>query len=139
MRHVKRQAVVVVLLALSLAACGATIRDNIRKSALVVGEAALTIDQLERDLYATGAAGYSAEKHKQAGAAIIVMLTAVRSYERAAAAWPEAVAMPTTVPQAMVDALLAIATVEKIIEGIPGNEKLLANLAKVKLGIGGGQ
>lgn len=133
--RVRAVIVVVSLAAVMSAGCALTIRDNVRKAALVSGEIALGIDQAERDLYASGV--YSAEKHKQVGAAILVALTAVRSFERAARAWPEKVTMPQNVPQAMVDALAAIAAVERIVEGIPGNGKLLANLNKAKIIIGG--
>jgi hypothetical protein len=121
-----RQRLIAPLLILVLiTGCAGSIRDNVRKSVLVTGEVALSIDQAERDVYATGV--YDAAKHKQIGAAILVMLTAVRAYERAVAA----------LPQAMADALSAIAAVERIVEGIPQAEKLRANLNKAKLVIGG--
>jgi hypothetical protein len=124
----------IVALALLATAC-ATLRDNIRKAAIISGEVALNIDTDEQALYASGA--YSAGTHKQIGEAIVVMLTAVRAYERAARAWPENVAMPANVPAAMAEALQAVATVERIIADIPGNGKLMANLAHVRSAIGG--
>ena len=136
----RRPALLVPLLLLALigaAACATTLRDNVRKSAVVAGEVALSIDQTEQELWAAHPPGYTAEKHQQVNDAMILMLASVRAYERAARAWPEAMPMPTTVPQAMMDALAAIATVERIIEGIPGNEKLKANLARVRATIGG--
>jgi cellobiose-specific phosphotransferase system component IIC len=123
------------LILVLITGCAGSIRDNVRKSVLVTGEVALSIDQAERDVYATGV--YDAAKHKQIGAAILVMLTAVRAYERAVAAWPDTFTMPSNVPQAMADALSAIAAVERIVEGIPQAEKLRANLNKAKLVIGG--
>ena len=111
----QRRAVIgIVLVAFIAAGCGVTIRDGFRKSAMVAGESALSIDTLEQQLYTSGVIGL--EKHQQAGPAIVVMLEAVRAYERAARAWPIGVAMPTTLPQAMADALQAISAVQHILE-----------------------
>jgi hypothetical protein len=118
--------------------CGNLRDDNIRKGALVAGETALSINQDELDLYAAEPHTiYTPDMHAKAGAAIKVVLITVRAYERAAAAWPEHVTMPADVPQALLDAIKAIGTVEGIVQGIPGNGKLLANLDKLKNKIGG--
>lgn len=129
------QFVVVLFLVVLMTACAASLRDNIRRGALISGAVALSIDQAERELYASGV--YYEAKHRQVGAAIVVMLTAVRAFERAVAAWPENISMPQTVPQAMADALAAIGAVEKIVEDVPGNGKLLAHLARARGIIGG--
>ncbi len=125
----------VVLTALMLASCGATIQQNIRNTALVVGTVALDVDQAERDLYATGA--YDAAKHKQIGAVILTMLESSQAFVRAAQAWPAGVSMPPDVPTAMAAALKAIADVRVIVAPLPGNTKLLANLDKLAAVIGG--
>ena len=120
-------------------ACAGTLRDNVRKGALIAGEAALSIDADEATLYAsTPRTIYTPEQHAKAGTAIVVMLKAVQVYERAARAWPEKVAIPGNVPEAMAEALSAITAVEQIIGGVPGNSKLLANLEHVRSVIGGG-
>jgi hypothetical protein len=125
----------VILAALMLASCGATIQQNIRNVALVVGTASLDVDQAERDLYATGA--YDAATHKKVGAVILTMLEASQTFVRAAQAWPAGVSMPPDVPTAMAAALKAIADVRVIVHPLPNNAKILANLDKLAKVIGG--
>jgi hypothetical protein len=141
MRHRPSSIVVVVVaLAFLATACAGTIRDQVRASALVTGEAALSLDTLERDLYAAGIPGYTAEQHKQAGAAIIIVLTTAQTYERAARAWPVTLpTMPKDVWEAQAAALAAIVDVERVLAGVPGTEKLLAALGKIKTQLGGGR
>lgn len=130
-----RRAALPLVVLLVLAGCAGTLRDRIRTSAMLTGEAALTIDQAERDLYATGA--YDAATHKELGGYVLTALTAVRAYERAAAAWPKDVTMPDTIPQLLADAMKALAALERIVQGVPGNGKLLANIAHARAKIGG--
>jgi hypothetical protein len=135
-RHLKPVAVVLLIFTIG---CAGNLRDNVRKSALVTADAALGIDQLERQLWALRPPGYTPEKHLQATKAIILMLTAVRTYERAARAWPANLTMPVTIPQAMADALSAIVTVQRIFEGIPAADSLLLALKNTSAAIGGQQ
>ena len=125
----------IILAALMLASCGATIQQNIRNTALVVGTVALDVDQAERDLYATGA--YDAATHKKVGAVILTMLEASQSFVRAAQAWPAGASMPPDVPTAMAAALEAIADVRLVVQPLPNNAKILANLDKLAKVIGG--
>lgn len=131
----KPRLVAPILILVILTGCAGSIRDNFRRAALISGEVALGIDQTERDVYATGV--YDDATHKKIGAAILVMLKAVRVYERAVAAWPESFSMPPDVPTALADAIAAINNVERIIEGIPGTGKLTANLNRIKAALGG--
>jgi hypothetical protein len=126
---------IALVVALAFLACAGSIRDNVRKGALLAGETVLTIDQEESALYATGA--YGVEKHKEIGGTILTAMRAVQVYVRAARAWPENMVMPDTVIEAMLTAVRAITAVEHIIEGVPGNAKLLAALHKIKAQIGG--
>lgn len=127
--------VFVVVLAVTLCACGATIRDNIRTAALVTGTVALDVDKTERDLYATGI--YDAATHKAIGAKILVMLESCQAFERAAKVWPETLSMPPDVPTAMAKALQSIADVKAIVSPLPGTSKLITNLDKLSTAIGG--
>lgn len=118
--------------------CAGTLRDRVRTTALTTGEAALTLVETERQVYAAGIPGYTQAKHLDAVDKLIVLVTAVRAFERAAAAWPaEMPTMPKDVWQAQADALAAIAAVQHIIEGVPGTAKLAENLNLVKFKLGG--
>jgi len=126
---------VALVVALVFLACAGSIRDNVRKGALMAGETVLTIDQEENALYATGA--YGVEKHRDIGATILTAMRAVQVYVRAARAWPEQTVMPDSVMEAMLTAIRAITAVEHIVEGVPGNAKLLAALHRIRAQIGG--
>ena len=116
--------------------CGLTVRDTIRVTAVSVATAVLDVDNAERDLYAAGA--YDAAMHKKLGAVILHALEAAKVYVVAAQSWPEHFAMPSTVPQAMADALKALDAVKDALTGIKGTEKLLANVDRAKNFISGG-
>ena len=124
-----------VALAFLATACAGSIRDNVRTGAMMAGETVLTLDHEENALYATGA--YSADKHKEIGATILTAMRAVQVYVRAARAWPEQTPMPDNVMEAMLVATRSLAAVERIIEGVPNNGKLLAAIHKLQAMIGG--
>jgi hypothetical protein len=119
--------------------CAGTIRNRIRTSALVVGETALTIDDMERQLAKADPPIYtSPAQQREVSQAVLAMLTTARAYERAVKAWPiDAVTMPHNIWEAQTAALNAIATVEHVLTGVPGTDKLLATLRKLRIYIGG--
>lgn len=120
-----------------LVGCGMTVRDTIRTTALVAGTTAHDLNNAEYDLYATGV--YDAAKHKQVGATILTALKDVEAFVALAQAWPEHVAFPATVADALAKALTSLDAIANIVKGVPGSEKLMANIAKAKAMLGGGE
>lgn len=106
MQHTKRFASIGLVCVLLLAgtACAARApRDRAQVAALGIGEAALSLDQVERDLY--GAHLYDAEKHTELGAGVLKVLYAARAFERAAVAWPPGSLTPPDVVGVALNAL----------------------------------
>jgi len=121
------------------ASCAGSIRNQIRTSALVVGDAALGIDQIEQDIARAVPPIYTSPAQAQeVSRGVLATLQAARAYERAVRAWPAGeIAVPRTVWEAQTTALQAIVQVEGILEDVPGAGKLLANLKHLRELIGG--
>ena len=130
----KRATLVLVLCALAATGCGATIQERIRSSALIAGETALSIDSLEQSI----AVSLTPEQRAKTNAAVLTMLECVRAYERAVRAWPTSMpSMPGSVWEAQSKAIAAIVACERVMADVPRTGKILANLKKVREGIGG--
>ena len=132
-------AVAVALLGGASAGCAGTIRDQVRTSALMVGETALRIDQVERDIARAVPPIYtSPAQQRQVSEGVLTMLTAARAYERAVRAWPAGViAMPRDVWEAQTAAIAAIIQVEGVVAGLPGASSLVASLKTLRELMGG--
>lgn len=111
-----------VAILLILPACAAKgVRNQTRVGALTVGEAAIAIDQAERQVAAANVPGYDASAQKQVGAGILKVLHAARAYERAAASWQENGPVPEQISAAKVgisQALDDLVAVTPSIEGV---------------------
>ena len=132
----KRQVLATTSLALALtlgvAACAAkTPRDRGRVSALAVGEAVLTLDQAERQLYEGSV--YDKATHDKLGAVVLRVLYASRAFERAMAGWSEGVPMPQAVGTAEAALRAALADVEKAVpQAAAARDPLLRALAAIR-------
>jgi hypothetical protein len=130
------------VLAMGATGCAGSLRDRVRTAAVITSDTVLTLDQEERILYAGGAYGSdpapAKAKHLAIGAKVDGAIVAVLVFERAAKAWPVSMpTLPTDVAKAQTDALAALTELALIVKDVPGNGKLLANIAKVKEKIGG--
>jgi len=138
-RQTRRLVPVLLVLALVSASCAGTIRDRMRTSALMVGEAALDIDKMEQQIARANPPIYkSPEQAKQANTVLLRMLEAARAYERGVKAWPADMPdMPQNIWEAQSIALKAIAEAEHILAGLPGTEELFKLLTKLRGYLGG--
>jgi len=130
--------VILTLSASSFAACAARgPRAQIRVAAMSIGETALAIDQVERQVYAAGLTGYTKADHDRIGAIVLRVLYAARAFERAAAAISEGVNTRTeALTVAEVAVLAALDDLTKALPAIDGvRDPLLKAIATVRAAI----
>ena len=141
-RRAKRNALVV-LLALGIGASGCAAqgaRNQTRVAALTVGEAMLSVDQAERDLYRANA--FDKATHDRAGAVVLKGLYAARAFERAALAWSEG---ETTSEKVAIARRMLLAVLDELDEvlppGVTGGNAFTSAVQVVRSAVnaGGGQ
>lgn len=138
--HRSRLLLIALLVAIaSLEACAARgPRNTTRVAALAVGEAALGLDQIERQAYTSGLYGADAvaakATHDAIGGKVLIVLRAARAFERAAASWPDdGTPAPAAVDAARAGLLAALADVETILPAAAAaRDPILRALAAVR-------
>lgn len=121
------------LLSASVACAARGARNQARVAALTVGEAALALDQVERDLYAAGIPGYDKLLHDQVGQGVLKVLYAARAFERAARQWQDGLEAPAAVDAARVGVTVALDDIEHLLPAAAAiRDPLLRALAGIR-------
>jgi hypothetical protein len=118
----------------SVGCAAKTARDKTRVASLGIGEVALGLDRIERDLY--GGNVYDKATHDKLGQGVLKVLYAARGYERAAAGWAPGGPAPDVVDQARKGVLDALADFEKLIPQLaPARDPLIRALNAIRAAV----
>lgn len=121
----------VLALVLALSACASAPVAKARTTALVVGEAILGVDQIERQLYRGNV--YDKATHDNLGAIILRALYAGRSYERAVAQLETGQSLPADVESAFKAVEVAIDDLQKAIPATAAaRQPLMKGIAAIR-------